>query len=271
VFVDDPSAGNLVRGTVRRTQRAAWSVRLDLERSDGSKLGSRIIVTRAPDCSALDDSLALALGLMLDLTERPAEERQSAETAHPPESASITIPTETAAPRTPWRFEPTLGGEGALGLLPGFAFGARFAVAAEPPRLWRIEAGATLWQQRTTGAEPGVRFSMWTVDVAVCPFDLEGRDVIAWACLAQRAGQIRSEGIGFDKKLAPEETLLAAEARLGATWTFAEPFAVHAALGLDAPLVQLRFVYRDAQGDIASVHKMPPVAGTLALGIGARF
>src|SRR5262245_19918567 len=63
VFVDDSSADVVVKGTVRR-RRGAWSVHLELERADGSKLGSRDIVTRSSECSSLDDSVALALGLM---------------------------------------------------------------------------------------------------------------------------------------------------------------------------------------------------------------
>jgi len=112
---------------------------------------------------------------------------------------------------------------------------------------------------------------MWTVDIAICPLAFEGQSLNAWACLAQRAGMVRAEGVGFDRNAAQNDTFLAAEARFGATWAFASPFVVHAAFGLDAPLVRLGFVYRDANGGVGAVYRMSPVAGTASVGIGARF
>jgi hypothetical protein len=272
VFVADATANVLVRGSVGRI-RGSWVVHLELERADGAKLGSRDIVTRAPECSALDDSIALALGLMLDLTEQtPASQAPEAARTAPPPTTPITIPPETLAPRVPWRLEATLGGESAVGLLPGLAIGGRLAVAIEPPRLWRIEAGGTVWQERDAeAAAGGASVSMWTLDLAICPLSFEREALAAWACIAQRAGTVRAEGVGFDRNAAQKDTFLAAETRLGATWTFASPFIVHVAFGLQAPLVRLSFVYRDAQGDIGSVYGMSPVAGTLGVGIGARF
>lgn len=274
VFVDDDTASIVVNGTARRDSRGAWSVKLELHRADGTSLGSRRIVTRASDCSSLDDSVALALGLMLDLSE-PTEAPPDQTAPPPPARVSgppITIPKETIAPRLPWRAEPTVGIEGALGLLPGVSLGARLGIAVEPPHAWRVEIGADLWQNReTTPLLPGARFSMWTIDLAICPLAFDRGNVASWACVAQRAGKITAEGVGFDANAAPDETLLTAEARLGATWAFAPPLAVHAAMGLDVPLVRFRFVYRDEHSDIAAVYRMSPVAGALGLGIGARF
>lgn len=272
VFVDDATASVLVKGKVGRA-RGAWWVHLKLERADGTKLGSRNLVTHAPDCSSLDDSVALALGLMLDLTEQSATSPEpSHDGAPPPEKPPITIPKETVASRIPWHVEPMLGGEAAVGLLPGLTFGGRFAVALEPPRVWRIEMGGTLWQERDAESGPsGARLSMWTLDLAICPLSIGQDNLSAWACLAQRAGTVRARGVGFDRNASQKDTFLAAEARFGTTWTFAPPFALHAAFGLEAPLVRLAFVYRDEQGDIGSVYRMSPVAGTLGLGIGARF
>jgi hypothetical protein len=271
VFVDDATGDVIVKGMVKR-RRGAWSVHLELERADGSKLGSRDIVTRSSECSSLDDSVALALGLMLDLTER-AEAPGGAQGGSPlPAKPPITIPEETVAPRVPWRFEPTLAGEAEVGLMPGVAFGGRLALGIEPPRVWRIEAGGTLWQERDAQiGSAGTRFSMWTLDLAICPVSMGQEPLNAWICIAQRAGTVRAEGTGFDRNAVQRETFLAAEARSGLTWAFAGPLVLHAAFGLEVPLVRLEFVFRDAEGDLRSVYRMSPIAGVLGVGIGARF
>jgi hypothetical protein len=209
---------------------------------------------------------------MLDLTERPPSTEARPAVVEPLTGPPITIPKETIPPRAPWGFETTLGGEAAVGLLPGLPLGGRFAIALEPPRLWRIEIAGTLWQKREIEPDPGgVRLTMWTADLAICPLTIDAPSLKAWGCIAQRAGMVLAQGLGFDRNASRDDTLLAAEARFGATWTFAAPFALHAALGLGAPLVRLSFVYRTDQGGVSALYRMPPVAGFLALGIGARF
>lgn len=273
VFVDGDDPAIVVKGTVGRSRRGTWYARIELARSDGTKLGSRVIVTHAPDCSSLDDSLALALGLMLDLTEPPASTEPNRPPSAPPQVSGppITIPKETLAPRVPWQIEPALGAEAALGILPGVMFGGRLSISIEPPRLWRIEIGGTLWQHVKTSATEGARFSLWTIDVAVCPAVWEDAKIAASACIAQRAGKVTAEGVGFDANATPDETFLAAELRGGLAWTFASPFVLGGTLGMDVPLVRFRFVYREPGGAVGAVYRMSPVAGIVALGIGARF
>jgi len=211
---------------------------------------------------------------MLDLTE-PVPTPETAPSSAPQNVESrppITIPRETVAARAPWYVETIVGAEGALGLLPGASIGGRLALAVEPPRAWRIEAGGTIWSEREALSGPsGARFSVWTLDLGICPFSSEGERFGAWVCVAQRTGKITATGEGFDSNARPEETLLTGMARLSATWSFAPPFALHGALGLEVPFVRFRFVYRDSRGAIAAVYEMWPVAGSLGLGIGARF
>jgi hypothetical protein len=112
---------------------------------------------------------------------------------------------------------------------------------------------------------------MWTIDFAICPLSTSRERFSAAACVAQRAGKIVAEGQGFDLNATADETLLTAEARAGASWQFAGPLVLHGAFGLSTPFVRFRFVYRDDQGNVTSVYRMAPVAGVVALGIGARF
>src|SRR5262245_23247894 len=54
-------------GTIGPRSGGRWAALLEMRRADGSSLGSREIATQAKDCSALDDAVALAAGLMLDM------------------------------------------------------------------------------------------------------------------------------------------------------------------------------------------------------------
>ncbi|HEX5098309.1 MAG TPA: hypothetical protein VFV94_02370, partial [Polyangiaceae bacterium] len=101
----------------RRAERtfAAEVVLLDRH---GAALGRRELKTRAPHCSALDDSLALVVALLVDSPEAreqaaapPAPESSAAppSTAAPPAASAaappettVTIPPDVAAPREPY-------------------------------------------------------------------------------------------------------------------------------------------------------------------------
>src|SRR5207249_3036254 len=94
----------VVEGRVGRRAQHEWVASIEMRRADGTSLGSRELATRAAHCSALDDSVALALGIMLDLSrQRVAEEREQAaassgaqtKSAAQPAGASSASPSAT--------------------------------------------------------------------------------------------------------------------------------------------------------------------------------
>src|SRR5262249_12420732 len=157
-------------------------------------LGSRDLETGAnDDCKALGEAVALASGLMLDVSRRLIEEERTAAAATSGEGApgSATPPSPPPAPaplvklpdRPPLaipesprrigavRVEPSLGVELAAGLLPGVAVGARAGVAIAPSRFAELALGATFFDGRdaTVSGGRGAEFQAFSVDAALCP------------------------------------------------------------------------------------------------------
>lgn len=268
-----------LEGSIGPRGEGTWVAHLEMRRADGSSLGSREIATEAKDCSALDDSIALAAGLMLDMSrQRIAEERiaaaQKAAVAKVKvlEGPSIEIPKETPPARASWHAEPNLGAETLLWFLPGAAFGMRAGVAVEPPRFWRVEAAATLWAPvETREGSHGARFQTWSVDLGICPVESRNRSVTLRGCIVQRLGVVRAQGIGFARSDNPEETLFAVGARAALSWRFARRFDLQLGVRGETSLARYRFVYEDAQARSRTVYQMGPVAAGADLSLGTRF
>jgi hypothetical protein len=245
VFTDVPGADIVVSGAMSRTPQGAWVAAIELRRGDGTSLGSRTLVTTATDCSSLDDSIALATGLMLDVSSRQITDERS-QNAHGNASAdsstapSLSIPNETLAPRAPWKAEVSLGAEGSAGLLPVLSVGARGGVAVDPPRFFRVDMAAELWtsEGERNAAGKGGHFSSWTAELAVCPLTWSRERFRLFGCVAQRFGEIRAIAFGFAENAAASEPLWTLGPRGVATFRVASPLSLRVGLGGDVPLVR---------------------------------
>jgi hypothetical protein len=281
VFVDTPSADILLQGSIGHSEATGgWHASLDLRRSDGTSLGSRELVTAAPDCSSLDDSVALAVGLMLDVSRhRVAEERRLTDehAKRAPEAVldgpAISIPKETLPRREPFRVEPSIGAETAVGLLPGWGLAARAGLAIVPPRFVRLEAAVAFFLQNDEHAAGGrgARFSAWTAELAICPVSWQKGAIRADACLTERFGQVRAVGFGFAESETAMEPLSAVGLREVATLQLARPLALFLGVGVEAPFVRYRFVFADVTGGARAIYRMPPVMGSGALGLSLEW
>jgi hypothetical protein len=189
VFATRERADVVVRAHIERRARG-YHATLRMTTRDGHQLGSRELDTRAAHCSALDDSLALIVALMVDIPRDEVSKRGDA--------TPIEVPRRTHAPRRPWRMEATASGVIALGLLPEIGLGARLTAAVEPPAFWLTRLSLSGFLPAEGMAEgAGGRFSILMVGLYTCPVFVDDRPIGGKACFGQELGRYDVAGFGF--------------------------------------------------------------------------
>jgi hypothetical protein len=241
---------------------------------DGEPLGRRELETHAEHCSALDESLALVLALMVDIPpERlPARPAPTPAPVPPRPATRIAVPKATHAPREPWRVEATLLGTLGIGLLPEPALGARLGIGVEPPAFWLTELEATYWlTEQREQAGVGTELGVMTLGLFVCPLAFDSGRVGLRACAGQAIGRIRAAGFGFDRDREHVRVFYDLGARLRGVLRLAGPLALRVGVGLAVPLSRDRFVYAERDGTHPELFQVSPVVGTGELGLGLHF
>jgi hypothetical protein len=266
VFVADGNADVLVVGHVGpNPQGPGWKAVIELRSSSGADLGSRELKTEAGHCSALDDSVALAVGLMLDVSKQRLREQSEAKTRPPapaapppPPPAPIELPRETLAPREPWHVDASAGGVAALGLLPGIALGLQAGVTLTPPQFFVIELGAAVWrEEEARRADGGSVFDLWTTSLAVCPVKLHALDFTV--CGVQRFGLVTSTGFDFAQNQEQSDAIFDVGLRARATLLRAGAFGLRLGFNAEVPVLGYHFVFVDALGRERTLYEMAPV------------
>ena len=221
VFGPRERADVIVGVRLGRRPQGSWLAQIELRTAKGQLVGTRELVTAAEHCSALDESLTLAIALMVDISadELPEPAREPAPRAPRPvpQRAPIELPRQTHAPRKPWRFGAAALGTVALGLLPGVSPGVRVGFGAEPPAFWLTELYASWWPpQRDSSGDEGARLTLATLGLYLCPLELGTETTAAVFCFGQEVGQLTVSGFGFERN--DERT------RLTTTWASALGF-----------------------------------------------
>lgn len=278
VFVADGNADVLVVGQVGPDpQGPGWRAEIELRSKLGADLGSRELKTEARHCSALDDSVALAVGLMLDVSKQRLREQSEAETKTPapaapppapPSPAPIELPRETLAPREPWGVDASVGGVAALGLLPGVGLGLQAGVTLTPPQFFVIELSAAVWREgEARRADGGSMFDLWTTSLAVCPLKLHALDLTV--CGVQRFGLVTSTGFDFAQNQEQSDAIFDVGVRARAVLLRAGRFGLRVGFNAEVPVLGYHFVYVDALGRERTLYEMAPVV--LLADLGAVF
>jgi hypothetical protein len=222
-----------------------FDARIELASQDGTPRGTRTLSTSS-HCSALDDSLALSVALLVD--EPPDPEPVTATSPSAPATAPraakvIEVPPEVVAPREPWHARFGVSAEGAWGVLPGVRPALVLHVVIEPRSFWPIELQAEgFWPtDAERNADSGARFRLLRAGLALCPkLSTMPRYSLA-ACVGQRLSWITVEGYGFDhdstEKRLGYALALGAEGRV----RLFGPVSARGYLGVEVPLVRDRF------------------------------
>jgi hypothetical protein len=226
---------------------------------DGRSRGTRSLSTEK-HCSALDDSLALSVALLVDEPPEPEPEPEPAPSAVPAADAApapappppppparpttaISIPADVVAPREPWHLAVGVAATAAWGLLPelrpGLALQAQLTPRGFVPILLQGEGFLSSSAERD--ASSGATFRLLRAGLALCPRLVEGQRSNLGLCIGEKLGWMKVEGYGFDQNVADGRLTFAlslgAEGRLQlwkALW-------LRGYLGGEIPIVRDRF------------------------------
>jgi hypothetical protein len=228
--------------------------RIELSSADGTPRGTRTLVT-ANHCSALDDSLALSVALLVDEPPdpEPAPSPEPAAAPAPAPSAKvasskkperiINIPEDVVAPREPWQVRFGVSAAGAWGQLPGIRPVLALHLTLVPRGFWPVVlSGDAFWPKSAERDDSsGARFELFRVGLSVCPalFDQPARSLAL--CVGQRIGWLSAQGYGFDHD--QRERRLGYALSLGGEGRqrLLGPVSVRGYLGAEVPLVRDRF------------------------------
>ena len=278
---------------------AGWSALLTMHDGSGAFLGRRTLVTEASDCSALDDSLALVVALLVDSPPAPVTEvetatplpaapsnspartgapavppRAEAEAAPSEEALTIRLPRDTPAPREPWRFQLAAEGVGAIGLLPGFAPGVEVGFGAKAPTLPELRLFAGWYaerEQRRSEEDAGARFRLAYLGLEVCPVEQQLGITEWFACAGQSLGRMQVASFGFDENSSSNHLTYALLARGGVQLALASHWAVRLGIRAELPLNRGVFTYGTPEGGQQGLFQASPVAAVLDLGLVVRL
>ena len=258
---------------------AGWSASLTMHDGSGAFLGRRSLVTEAAHCSALDESLALVVALLVDSPPAvalpqtaPAAPPASTgpEAAQGPASLPIRLPRDTPALRQPWRLRLAAEGSAAFGLLPGVAPGIELGFGAKAPRLPEIRLFAGMYAQReqqSAGLDSGARFDFAFVGLELCPLEWQLGFAQWFICAGQSLGRLQVAAFGFDENLTSTHLSYALLARSGVQIDFSSRWAARLGIRAEVPLSRGVFSYGSSEGEQLGLFETKPVTAVLDLGL----
>jgi hypothetical protein len=282
-----PAAGRTPLRATAQVERQPATYRVRLATDAGGVGGDREL--EDPSCFALGNAVALVLALTFDpgavasanpaspASPAPAQASTAAPLPAPP-SRRARAATGGAAPSSDvrgWRVAVHVGAEGAVGALPGAAFGPAAGVSLVAGRL-RAELAASWHPARFAqgdAARGGGDFELLRGSVGGCwavllePFE-------ASPCLGLQMGRMTGEGRGVVTTGAASALWLAPSLGARAFVPLAgQAFGLRAEIGVDVPLLRPNFVIEDLDSppEAAAVHRAAPVVGRATAGAEVRF
>lgn len=267
---------------------AGWSAELTMRDGSGQFLGQRSIVTEAAHCSALDDSLALVVALLVDSppsappTEAPPEmpeqtteprpalpaSEPASKSAQPQPFTTLSVPRDTLAPREPWRFNVSVSGVAALGTIPGLAPGAELGLGAQPPHLPELRLFADGFgrrDQQRSASPSGAHFDLASIGLELCAPAL---GALRWfGCAGQSLGRLKVTSYGFDQNTSSEHLTYALLVRTGLGFPLFGRLQGRIAARAELPLSRAIFDYGSRDGSERALYEVKPVTAALDLGL----
>jgi len=300
VFVAPDGAQLRIRLALARAEDGTWSAELSLATAAGVSLGQRSLESSAPHCSALDESLALVIALLVDSPPPPVEapppepapaqpepstDAGSAATPTPPAPSSagpvarpkttpsatrLYIPADSYAPREPWHADVELGAVAAGGALPGIAFASELSLGILPVALPELRLFGGLYGSRETHvgeSAAGARFALAYAGLETCPWSAYGGRARPFFCLGEAVGRFRATAFGFDQNSSATLVRFALHARLGLSLPISGALSARLDGRAELPVTRASFVYGARDGKDAGIYQASLFSGLLELGL----
>jgi hypothetical protein len=261
VFVDAAQASLRLAVLFSRTG-ADTEARIELASIDGTPRGTRSLVTSS-HCSALDDSLALSVALLVDQPPDPepdavppaapivAGEAPPPPTPPPPvapprparPATPITIPADVVAAREPWHARFGAAAAAAWGVLPGVKPALALYLKLVPPHFLPILLQGEGFGPATAERDErsGARFRLFRAGLALCPALYESPVLSSSLCFGQKVGWLTVEGYGFDHDREERRLSFALSAGGEGRLRLFAPVSLRGYLGAEVPLARDRF------------------------------
>ena len=260
VFVDAARA-SLRLAVIFSKTGADTEARIELASIDGTPRGTRSLVTPS-HCSALDDSLALSVALLVDQPPDPEPEAAppiaTAPTGEPPAATPatpiappraarpptpITIPADVVAAREPWHARFGAVAAAAFGVLPGIRPALALYLKLVPPHLLPILLqGESFWPAKAQRDESsGARFHLFRAGLALCPALYDSPAFSSSLCFGQKVGWLTVEGYGFDHDRQERRLSFALSAGGEGRLRLFAPVSLRGYVGAEVPLARDRF------------------------------
>lgn len=262
VFVGAEAAELVVRVSYTQHQRE-WAADIELLTPGGHHLGQRRIATQDVHCSNLEQSLALVVALMVDLTREevtarvrthPTAESTVVRVPAPPErAAEEPLPTQT---EPIWSSIVSMSAAFSVEQLPGLGYGARLATELRYQSSWSMEIGISSFFSKAVQDGPSsvARFSLHTADLGGCAVLTVRR--LDWSlCGGALVGLERANGSGYRWNRSEQTTQLAPFAKASSTWWPTPRIGLRLSLGTAVSLVRDRFYATRADGSMAPLHR----------------
>jgi len=271
VFVPEAKADLRIKVYLDRPDQDQWTAAIDLEDPNGKKLGHRELRTHAPQCSAIEESLALVVSLMVDVT-RESVKPKPATIQHVTRVENEGIAQQTAKnPANSVHESLFILGSIRVGQLPGLGRGISVAGELGPPRGWFVLVSATGWAPaQTSENNSGAKFTLASADLSLCGAAESSGHLEHSLCVGQQIGWLDSHAFGFDVNQRNSAILYDLTFRLRTTWWASAAFGLHLGVGLGLPLVQNEFFGTLANGTSVTLLSRPLLVPMVEFGFGVR-
>ncbi|HUS65807.1 MAG TPA: hypothetical protein VMZ28_14750 [Kofleriaceae bacterium] len=270
-----PSQAELsVEGRVEPRSGGGWRATVAVARAGGELLSERVIETREPRCSALDDAVVLVIALLIDPEGAPA-----AAPAPSPQVIIREVVREVRVPvpvREPWHLDGLTAVEVEHGATPSLGALASLGLAVDPPGVPRAELAGFVGARDTADSALDGRAAelrLFGVTAALCPSLGAGR-VALRLCGGVRAAWLRWRGAGFESDAGGTAFIPAVTAELRGELRLAGRLRAFAGAGARAPLRRAELTYTASpavagspEGEVEELYRAAPVSVWVGAGL----